>query len=177
MFLILIVVVHSFPSVLYLTFPLLSLRWWVNRDHIDGFLSCNNQSKRREEDCRGLERLKRTVTHFIWKWVSSKREKFATYLALSCIAPLWDDWSACFMSLPLLLGKNGATAVLVIFMFLLELKDVLRLCGLRILYLSTGIISEFLIITLLMRLIFLIPKINKAFHLTAAKWSIKAIKR
>lgn len=57
MFLILIVVVHSFPSVLYLTFPLLSLRWWVNRDHVDGFLSCNNQSKRREEDCRGLEQL------------------------------------------------------------------------------------------------------------------------
>lgn len=104
-----------------------------------------------------------------------KSEKFATHKALSCIAPLWDDSSACFMSLPLPLGKNGATAVLVIFMFLLELKDVMRLCGLRIFYHRWAYFQKFLIISL--RLIFLILKTNKAFHLAAAKWSIKAIKR
>lgn len=62
------------------------------------------------------------------------------------------------------------------FMFLLELKDVMRLCGLRTFYHRWAyFFSKVLIISL--RLIFLILKTNKAFHPAAAKWSIKAIKR
>lgn len=42
MFLILVVVMHSFPSVLYLI-PSLEYETVVNGDHVDAFLQCNNQ--------------------------------------------------------------------------------------------------------------------------------------
>lgn len=80
------------------------------------------------------------------------------------------------MSLPLLLGINGATAVLMVFAFLLELKDFMLLCGLRILY--DHIVRGFTIPDRLfaMEANLRVLKKNTAFHPTAAKWRIKAIR-
>lgn len=78
------------------------------------------------------------------------------------------------MSLPLLLGKNGVTAVLVIFMCLLEgfyaplwFQNILS---------SMGIISEYPIISFFLNSLKVPILENKAFDLTAAKVKSKGHK-
>lgn len=129
-----------FSQCFILPFPPSYLRRWLNADYVDGFLLCNNQSNEGKRIFRGLKRLKSTVFTFHMKASVLERREVChlqgTFMCRSSVS-----WMTCMLyEFALAVGQKERRKKKMVqlqfwwfFVFLLELKDFVRLRGLRIL--------------------------------------------